>query len=120
MALKSGFGSSQTCTCEGVAGDVGVIDSRCADLMGCKVVLENETSWHVEMMGCVKCANATAVCWSSSSAMTACANMERMADPSGGQMRGDNGKITCSSSPGAALTGLLSLTSVMFVAMMLA
>ena len=93
-------GTDKTCLCFGTAGDEAIIDARCATQEGCDAVLSETGSPYYSIAGCTKCYSSTAgqVCWPTEAVMNTCANVEKVLDPLNGQIKSDEGKVTCSAS----------------------
>ena len=93
----------KTCFCSGTAGDEAIIDARCATEEGCDEVL-GEPGSHFSMLGCIKCFGAGKVCWPTEVVMDTCANLEKSVNPLNGQIKSDEGKVTCSASSSSSPT----------------
>ena len=96
----AGSGADTTCVCFGTAGDEAIIDARCATNEGCDAVLGVTGSTYYTIAGCTKCYSNTGgqVCWPTEAVMNTCANLEKVLDPLNGQIKSDEGKVTCSAS----------------------
>ena len=122
---ESVSGTDKTCYCFGTAGDEAIIDARCATQEGCDAVLgmTGSTYYSVPSAGCTgKCYGAGQVCWPTEAAMNACASVEKVIDPLNGQIKSDEGKVTCSasSSPSSSPTSASASPSATAVGFFLA
>ena len=115
-------GTEKTCVCFGTAGDEAIVDARCATQEGCDAVLGETTSPYFSIAGCTKCYSSTRgqVCWPTEAVMNTCANLEKTLDPLNGQIKSDEGKVTCSASSSSSHTSASASPSATAVGFFLA
>lgn len=117
---ESVSGAVTTCYCLGTAGDEAIIDARCATQEGCDAVLGQTGSSYYSISGCTKCYAGGQVCWPTEAVMNTCAYLEKIIDPLNGQIKSDEGKVTCSASSSSTPTSASASPSATAVGFFLA